>query len=114
MRNSISSKVGQLALPQTLLMTNSTSNHPPSLTSIPRYGRRGEQHLTPYHVLSAYEQPPCRVGNIFLTSQRRKSPMLRKAEWPEVGHMATGQSDSQPSLPGPEANTAILVYARRI
>ncbi|XP_060145279.1 uncharacterized protein [Globicephala melas] len=83
MRNSISNKVGQLALPQTLLMTNSTSNHPPSLTSIPRYGQRGEQHLTPYHVLSAYEQPPCRVGNIFLTSQRRKSPMLRKAEWPE-------------------------------
>ncbi|XP_059987848.1 palmitoyltransferase ZDHHC1 isoform X3 [Lagenorhynchus albirostris] len=69
---------------------------------IPRYGQRGEQHLTPYHVLSAYEQPPCRVGNIFLTSQRRKSPMLRKAEWPEarVGDPLQAGNRQPPSQAG--------------
>ncbi|KAM9046970.1 palmitoyltransferase ZDHHC1 isoform 5-T7 [Megaptera novaeangliae] len=69
---------------------------------IPRYGQRGEQHLTTYHVLSAYEQPPCRVGNIFLTSQRRKSPMLRKAEWPEarVGDPLQARNWQPPSQAG--------------
>ncbi|XP_036690123.1 palmitoyltransferase ZDHHC1 isoform X2 [Balaenoptera musculus] len=69
---------------------------------IPRYGQRGEQHLTTYHVLSAYEQPPCRVGNIFLTSQRRKSLMLRKAEWPEarVGDPLQARNWQPPSQAG--------------